>query len=100
MSIFAKDDVSASSGTASKVEVDFASMTGADVIGDKIYEFVKTGRTAASGNTAVVVAEDTDAAALASVFKALWMALSPPLLLQVPMAPSSLWPTPPLVPPS
>ena len=65
----------ATTATAGKVEVDFTGKEGKDVIGstitigDKTYEIVKTGGTAGTGNTAVEVAEDADAAAIATALQ-------------------------------
>ena len=69
------DAVDADPGSKSKVEVDFANLTGKDVIGDtvkigsKTFEFVKDAADVTDGNTAIVVAEDDAAAALATKFE-------------------------------
>ena len=65
----------AEAATAAKVDVDFANLTGADVMGDKVtiggktYEFVADAGDVTGGNTAVVVTEAADADALTTAFK-------------------------------
>lgn len=62
--------------TAGTFTLDFTGKTGADVIGSTIsdgtttYEFVKTGESAASGNTAIEVDEDSTDSEIATAFVA------------------------------
>ncbi len=68
--------VGGAAATAAKTEVDFTGKTGKDVIGgtltigDKTYEFTKTGGTATGTNTKVDIAENATAAEIATALKA------------------------------
>ena len=60
---------------AAKTEIDFTGKTGADLfggtmtIGGKTYEFVETGKTAATGNTAIELDADATAADIATTLE-------------------------------
>ena len=67
-------DANKTPATAFKAAVDFTDLTGADLegvtvtVGSTVFEFVLTGGSATGGNTAVTVAEDAVASAIASAF--------------------------------
>lgn len=66
---------SLTAAAGSTTKLDFSGKTGASVagssvtVGSKTYEFVKTGGTAATGNTAITVNETDDATAIATALK-------------------------------
>ena len=73
----------AGAAVAAKTEVDFTGKTGKDVIGgtltvgDKTYEFTKTGGTATGTNTKVEIAEDATAAEIATALQTAAAAAKP-----------------------